>query len=30
MSLYYFNKNDYIMTDLKEGVIYEKNGGFRA
>lgn len=30
MSVYYFNKNDYIMTDLKEGVIYEKDGGFRS
>jgi len=30
MSVYYFNKNDYVMTDLKEGIIYEKDGGFRA
>ncbi len=30
MSVYYFNKNDYIMNDLKEGIIYEKDGGFRS
>ncbi|MBQ9899966.1 MAG: Type 1 glutamine amidotransferase-like domain-containing protein [Acholeplasmatales bacterium] len=30
ISVYYFSKNDYIMRDLKEGVIYEKDGGFRS
>ncbi len=30
VSLYYFSKNDYIMQDLKENIVYEKDGGFRS
>ena len=30
VSLYYFNKNDYIMKDLKEGVYYEETSSFRS
>ena len=30
VAAYYFKGNDFVMTDLKEGVIYEKIGGFRT
>ena len=30
VSAYYFKANDFIMNDLKEGVKYEKIGGFRS
>jgi len=30
VALYYFKKDEFIMEDLKEGVIYEKVGGFRS
>ena len=30
MSVYYFNKDTFIMEDLKEGAIYAKDGGFRS
>ena len=30
VALYYFRKDEFIMEDLKEGVIYEKVGGFRS
>ena len=29
-SVYYFNNNDYLMEDLREGLVYEKIGGFRS